>query len=109
MFLLPQINVPILGVVENMAWFTPAELPQNKYYIFGQGGGRRLALESHSMLLGQVPLVQSIREGGDVGKPAVLQDGPVSDAFMEVAKNALRQTAIRNEMLAPTQIVGMAG
>jgi ATP-binding protein involved in chromosome partitioning len=106
MFLLPQINVPILGVVENMAWFTPAELPDNKYFIFGQGGGKKLALESHSVLLGQVPLVQSIREGGDEGKPAVLQTGtPVSDAFMTVAKNTLRQIGVRNEIMAPTQIV----
>lgn len=108
MFLLPQINVPILGVVENMAWFTPAELPDNKYFIFGQGGGKRLALESHSVLLGQIPLVQSIREGGDEGKPAVLQTGTtVSDAFMHVAKNTLRQIGVRNEMMAPTQVVKM--
>ncbi|HOY05229.1 MAG TPA: Mrp/NBP35 family ATP-binding protein [Saprospiraceae bacterium] len=108
MFLLPQINVPILGVVENMAWFTPAELPENKYYIFGQGGGKKLALESHSVLLGQVPLVQSIREGGDEGKPAVLEAGSVvSEAFMNVAKNTLRQVGVRNEMVAPTQMVRM--
>ena len=108
MFLLPQINVPILGVVENMAWFTPAELPDNKYFIFGQGGGKKLALESHSVLLGQVPLVQSIREGGDEGRPAVLQTGtPVSDAFMTVAKNTLRQIGVRNEIMAPTQVVKM--
>ncbi len=106
MFLLPQINVPILGVVENMAWFTPAELPENKYFIFGQGGGKKLALESHSVLLGQIPLVQSVREGGDEGKPAVLQTGSdVSEAFMNVAKNTLRQVGVRNEMIAPTQIV----
>ncbi len=110
MFLLPQINVPILGVVENMAWFTPAELPQNKYFIFGQGGGKRLAKESNSMLLGQVPLVQSIREGGDEGRPAVLQtEGPVAEAFQNVAKNTLRQVAVRNEMMEPTQMVQMAG
>ena len=110
MFLLPQINVPILGVVENMAWFTPAELPNNKYYIFGQGAGKKLALESHSVLLGQIPLVQSIREGGDEGHPAVMQnEGIVSEAFLEVAKNTLRQVAVRNEMLAPTKIVAMQG
>ncbi|HLP94490.1 MAG TPA: Mrp/NBP35 family ATP-binding protein [Saprospiraceae bacterium] len=92
MFLLPQIDVPILGVVENMSWFTPAELPENKYYIFGQGGGKRLALESRSVLLGQIPLVQSVREGGDEGHPAILQENRmVSDAFMTVAKNVLRQ------------------
>lgn len=110
MFLLPQINVPILGVVENMAWFTPAELPQNKYFIFGEGGGKRLAKESRSMLLGQVPLVQSVREGGDEGRPAVLDSrNPASAAFLEIAKNTLRQVAIRNDTLAPTQIVQMGG
>jgi ATP-binding protein involved in chromosome partitioning len=108
MFMLPQINVPILGVVENMAWFTPAELPQNKYYIFGEGGGKRLARESNAVLLGQVPLVQSIREGGDDGHPAVLhQDSLVAEAFMTVAKNTLRQIGVRNEMLEPTRIVRM--
>ena len=108
MFLLPQINVPILGVVENMSWFTPEELPENKYFIFGQGGGKKLAKESNSVLLGQIPIVQSIREGGDTGIPAVLQnDTIVSEAFINVAKNTLRQVAVRNEMLAPTQIVKM--
>lgn len=107
MFLLPQINVPILGVVENMSWFTPEELPNNKYYLFGQGGGKKLALASHSVLLGQVPLVQGIREGGDTGKPAVLNEngGITSEAFLEVAKNTLRQVAIRNEMMEPTKRV----
>lgn len=106
MFLLPQINVPILGVVENMAWFTPAELPQNKYFIFGQGGGKKLALESNSVLLGQIPLVQSIREGSDEGRPAVLQTGDlVAEAFLHVAKNTLRQVGVRNEMLEPTKRV----
>jgi len=111
MFLLPQINVPILGVVENMAWFTPAELPENKYYIFGQGGGKKLALASRSVLLGQIPLVQSIREGGDTGKPAVLDEANriVANAFLEVAQNTLRQVAIRNEMLEPTRIVQLGG
>lgn len=106
MFLLPQINVPILGVVENMAWFTPEELPHNKYYIFGQGGGKKLALASNSVLLGQVPLVQGIREGGDSGKPAVLSEGSiVAEAFLTVAQNTLRQVAVRNEMMEPTKVV----
>lgn len=106
MFLLPQINVPIIGVVENMAWFTPTELPNNKYYIFGQGGGKKLAKASNSVLLGQIPIVQSIREGGDIGVPAVLQnDGQVSQAFLEVAKNTLRQIAVRNEVMGPTRVV----
>ena len=110
MFLLPQINVPILGVVENMAWFTPAELPQNQYFIFGQGGGKKLALASNSVLLGQIPLVQSIREGGDEGRPAVLHtDSIVAEAFLKVAQNTLRQIAVRNEMLGPTRVVQMGG
>ncbi len=95
MFMLPEINVPILGVVENMSWFTPAELPKNQYFIFGKGGGKRLALESNSVLLGQIPLIQSIREGGDEGHPAVLQNDPVvSEPFLNVAKNVLRQIAV---------------
>ena len=108
MFLLPSVNVPILGVVENMSWFTPAELPDNKYYIFGQGGGKQMAKLSESMLLGQIPIVQRIREAGDSGKPAILQgEKNTVDAFLKVAKNTARQIAIRNEMLAPTQIVQM--
>ncbi|RMF04258.1 MAG: MRP family ATP-binding protein [Bacteroidetes bacterium] len=109
MFRLPNINIPILGVVENMAWFTPSELPDNKYYIFGQGAGKKLAKESNSMLLGQVPLVQGIRESGDAGKPAVLrQEETVSrEAFLQVAQNTLRQVALRNETIAPTQVVRM--
>jgi ATP-binding protein involved in chromosome partitioning len=108
MFLLPQINVPILGVVENMAWFTPKELPDNKYLLFGEGGGKKLAKLSRSVLLGQVPIVQGIREGGDTGKPAILgEDMITKDAFLNVAKNVARQVALRNEMLEPTQVVKM--
>jgi ATP-binding protein involved in chromosome partitioning len=108
MFLLPQVNVPILGVVENMAWFTPAELPNNKYYIFGEGGGKKLAKAANTMLLGQVPLVQSVREGGDMGKPAIVQENsPVAPYFLEIAKNTLRQLAVRNEMLPPSGVVQM--
>lgn len=109
MFLLPQVNVPILGIVENMAWFTPKELPNNKYFLFGEGGGKKLARMSNSMLLGQIPLVQGIREGGDTGKPIVQrEDDPITKgAFQQVAKNTLQQVAIRNEMIAPTQIVKM--
>lgn len=110
MFLLPSVNVPILGVVENMSWFTPAELPGNRYYLFGEGGGKRLAKMSQSVLLGQVPIVQGIREAGDAGQPAVLREEPIStEAFMNVARNTLRQVAIRNETMAPTQIVTMNG
>lgn len=110
MFLLPSVNVPILGIVENMAWFTPAELPNNKYFLFGEGGGKKLAQLSNSMLLGQVPIVQSIRESGDNGHPVVLKEvSQASEAFMKVAENAARQVALRNEMLDPTQIVKMNG
>lgn len=106
MFRMPNVDVPILGVVENMAWFTPAELPNNKYHIFGEGGGARLAKLSESIMLGQIPLVQSIREAGDHGKPSVLREDPITKkAFLEVAQNVARQTAARNELLAPTRIV----
>jgi len=87
MFRLPSVNVPVLGIVENMAWFTPAELPGNRYYIFGQGGARGLADELDVPFLGEVPLVQSIREAGDVGRPAVLQAGtPSAAAFNELCE-----------------------
>ena len=106
MFLLPSVNVPILGVVENMSWFTPKELPNNKYFIFGEGGGKKMAKLSQSMLLGQVPLVQGIREGGDSGKPVILEAGNSSgEAFLDIARNTARQVAVRNEMLEPTKVV----
>ncbi len=108
MFQIASVNVPILGVVENMSWFTPEELPNNKYYIFGEGGGKKLAKLSESMLLGQVPLVQGIRESGDEGQPLITKkDHPAVDYFRKVVANTLRQTALRNEMLSPTQIVQM--
>mgnify|MGYP003718691797 FL=1 len=109
MFFLPNINIPVLGVVENMSWFTPAELPDNKYYIFGQGGGEALAKASKSTVLGQVPLVQGIREAGDGGRPAVLdENNKVSrEAFMTVAQNVVRQVAVRNETMDPTQMVNV--
>jgi ATP-binding protein involved in chromosome partitioning len=108
MFLLPNVNVPILGVVENMSWFTPAELPNNKYLLFGEGGGKKIAKASKSVLLGQIPLVQGIRESGDEGKPAILRDNETMvQAFLNVAQNTARQIAIRNEMLGPTQTVKM--
>lgn len=106
MFFLPNVNVPVLGVVENMAWFTPAELPNNKYHIFGEGGGKKLALQSKSVLLGQLPLVQSIREAGDEGKPAVVKENhPGKSYFINIAKRTLEQVAIRHEYLEPTKIV----
>ena len=91
MFQNEKINVPILGLIENMAWFTPAELPQNKYYIFGKEGGKALAEELHIPLLGQIPLVQSIREGGDEGKPIALQTGYPAAAVFEKIANSLNK------------------
>jgi ATP-binding protein involved in chromosome partitioning len=105
MFRQPQINVPILGVVENMAWFTPEELPDNKYFIFGQGGGKSLADKYDVSLLGQVPLIQGIRESGDSGLPAVMKNGAMGDAFVDVMKAMARQIAIRNANFAQTQRV----
>ena len=92
MFQNEKINVPVLGLVENMAWFTPAELPNNRYYIFGKDGGKALAEELHIPLLGQVPLVQSIREGGDEGMPIAMQDGhPAAQMFAAICKNLLER------------------
>jgi ATP-binding protein involved in chromosome partitioning len=97
MFQLPQINVPILGIVENMAYFTPAELPNNKYYIFGKGGAKALAEKLDVPLLGEIPLVQSICEAGDAGRPAVMQDNtPQALAFMQLASNVAQQVSIVN-------------
>lgn len=105
MFQQPQINVPILGVVENMAYFTPAELPENKYYIFGEQGGKNLAEKFKVPFLGQIPLVQSIRESGDSGLPVVLKEGPTAAAFSELAESLARQIAIRNANFAQTKKV----
>lgn len=108
MFMLPNVNVPIVGVVENMSWFTPTELPDNKYYIFGQGGGKKLAKASQSVLLGQIPIVQAVREAGDTGTPIILDDNPITHkAFLDVAKSAVREIALRNEMLPPTRLVNV--
>jgi len=97
MFQLPSVNVSILGMVENMSYFTPAELPENKYYIFGKDGAKNLAEKHNIPLLGEVPLVQSIRESGDVGRPAVLMDGTIqSDTFITIAQNLAQQVAIAN-------------
>jgi ATP-binding protein involved in chromosome partitioning len=109
MFLLPSVNVPILGVVENMAWFTPEDLPERKYFLFGEGGGKKLAQMAETVLLGQVPIVQGIREGGDSGKPIVSNpQSIVSQAFMKIAENTARQVAVRNEFKDPTKIVHVA-
>ena len=106
MFLMNSIKVPVLGVVENMAWFTPAELPDNKYYIFGKGGGETLAKFADTVVLGQVPLVQSIRESGDAGKPTIMtQDSRVADVFMDIAKNTIKQVEKRNAELPVTEVV----
>jgi ATP-binding protein involved in chromosome partitioning len=106
MFLLDNVNVPILGVVENMSWFTPAELPDNKYFIFGEGGGASLAEKGETRLLGQVPLVQGVREGGDSGVPIALQeDHPVGKEFLTVAENVVKQVQMRHKLMAPTRIV----
>lgn len=103
MFRLDNINIPVLGVVENMAYFSPEELPNNKYYIFGKGGGQKLADEYEVPFLGQIPLVQSIREGGDNGKPVSIygkENDTVTHTFNELAKNVARQVAIKNANLA---------
>lgn len=105
MFKQPQINVPILGVVENMAYFVPEELPGNKYFLFGKDGGKNLSEKFDVPLLGQVPLVQGIRESGDSGLPAVMKKGPTSVAFEELAQTVARQIAIRNANFVATRKV----
>ena len=106
MFQQESINVPVLGIVENMAYFTPEELPDNKYYIFGKGGARNLAENIQTAFLGEVPLVQSIREAGDVGHPVALQDNtPLEEAFKNITKEMLSQLIKRNESLPPTEVV----
>ena len=113
MFQQENIQVPVLGVVENMSYFTPAELPDNKYYIFGNGGAKNLSEDLEIPFLGEVPLVQSIREAGDVGRPAALQTAsPIADAFEEITKNVVSETVKRNQNLPPTEaikITTMAG
>ena len=105
MFMQPQINVPILGVIENMAYFTPLELPDNKYYIFGRDGGKSLSEKYKVTFIGEIPLVQGIREGGDVGYPAVLQAAPTAKAFERIAEVTAQQIAIRNAAQASTKKV----
>jgi len=110
MFRMNPVNVPVLGIVENMSWFTPEELPDNKYYIFGKGGGQKLAEMYDLPLLGQIPIVQSIREGGDSGQPAVLQDDKpaLKKAFTNLAEKTAQSIAIRNATRAATQKVEVA-
>ncbi len=113
MFQQDSINVPVLGIVENMAYFTPAELPDNKYYIFGKQGARNLAEDLGVPFLGEIPLVQSIREAGDVGRPAALQTATkIEAAFEDLAKSVVQEVVNRNKSLPPTEaikITTMAG
>lgn len=106
MFGIGQVKVPVLGIVENMAYFTPAELPDNKYYLFGKDGGKLLAEQFNLPLLGEIPLVQSIREGGDNGVPAAISDEPIVEAAFDLlAQSVAQQISIRNANLSPTQRV----
>lgn len=106
MFLLPNVNVPILGIVENMSWFTPEEMPDNKYFIFGKGGGQKLANMAEASLLAQIPLVQSVREAGDLGNPAASQvNHPLKPIFEQLARNTVKNVKLRHELYEPTRIV----
>ena len=108
MFSQAQINVPILGLVENMSYFTPEELPENKYYIFGKDGGKRLAEEYDLNFLGQIPLIQNIRESGDQGTPAMASSNSLSkESFSNFASNVVRNIAIRNANLPQTKVIEM--
>ncbi|GAA4888947.1 Mrp/NBP35 family ATP-binding protein [Flaviramulus aquimarinus] len=113
MFQQESINVPVLGIIENMAYFTPAELPDNKYFIFGKGGAKNLAEDLEVPFLGEIPLVQSIREAGDVGRPAALQTAtPLEQAFEKLTQNVVQEVVRRNDDLPPTEaikITTMAG
>ena len=106
MFQQENINVPVLGIIENMAYFTPEELPDNKYYLFGREGAKNLAQDKQVPFLGEVPIVQSIREAGDVGRPAALQDKTkVTEAFENITRNTVSELVKRNDHLPPTQAV----
>lgn len=113
MFMSDSINVPVLGIIENMAYFTPEELPNNKYYIFGENGAKHLAQDLDVPFLGEVPIVQSIREAGDYGRPAAMQEGTVvAEAFDAIVKNVVQEVVKRNDSLPPTEaikITTMAG
>lgn len=105
MFGQAQLNVPLIGLVENMSYFSPAELPNSRYYIFGKQGGRRLADEYDIPFLGEIPLVQSIREGGDQGVPAMMNDEPITkQAFSQFASLVVRSIAMRNANLSTEKI-----
>lgn len=106
MFEQKNIQVPVLGLIENMSYFTPEELPENKYYIFGKDGAKNLAADIGTTFLGEIPLVQSIREAGDVGHPVALQTNtPLEDAFTDITKNMITQLVQRNKDLPPTEVV----
>lgn len=113
MFQQESINVPVLGIIENMAYFTPEELPENKYYIFGKEGAKLLAEDLQVPFLGEIPLIQSIREAGDIGRPAALQQNtPLTEAFEKITQNVVQETVKRNTSLPPTEaikITTMAG
>ncbi|NDP28181.1 MAG: Mrp/NBP35 family ATP-binding protein [Flavobacterium sp.] len=113
MFLSEAINIPVLGIIENMAYFTPEELPENKYYIFGKEGAKNLAEDLQVPFLGEVPIVQSIREAGDFGRPAALQTGSIIETiFQEITKNVVQEVVDRNKNLPATEaikITTMAG
>ncbi len=106
MFQQENINVPVLGIVENMSYFTPDELPNNKYYIFGKDGAKNLAADLNTKFLGEVPLIQSIREAGDFGSPAALQEGTkIEKIFENISKNMVAELVKRNKNLPPTEVV----
>jgi ATP-binding protein involved in chromosome partitioning len=106
MFQQESINIPVLGIVENMSYFTPAELPDNKYYIFGKDGAKDLAEDLETRFLGEIPLIQSIRESGDFGSPAALQEETLQEEiFKKITKNTLSELVKRNKNLPPTDIV----
>ena len=113
MFQQESINVPVLGIIENMAYFTPEELPDNKYYVFGNAGAKHLAEDLKIPFLGEIPLVQSIREAGDLGRPAAMQEAtPIEEAFHEITQNVAQEVVRRNTALPPTEaikITTMAG
>ena len=105
MFRSESINVPVLGLVENMSYFEAPELPGRRYYIFGKEGGSRLAAESGTLLLGQIPIVESICDGGDAGRPVALGDTATGTAFMNLADTVVKQVELRNSEIAPTKRV----
>ena len=105
MFGQAQLNVPLIGLVENMSYFTPAELPENKYYIFGKNGGKRLAEEYEIPFLGQIPIVQSIREGGDIGIPVMMSDDEITKkAFLQFAGDTVRSISMLNAQMKPAEV-----